>query len=335
MKKVIVFGATGNVGAYFVDYLIDHLDAAEYEVIAVGRRRTDYYDKRGIQYYSVDIGNEKDFEKLPQTNVYCVAFLAGILPAYMKGYHPEKYILTNSLGALHVLEYCRKTGAEKILYTQTISDILGNVKEEPFIRPYDKRNIIMKGDHTVYALSKCFAVDLIFHYQAEYGIKPYIFRLPTIYAYTPDEYYYVNGERKMLGYRILMNKAMKGEPIEMWGNPKRAKDIVYVNDFCQMLYLGILCNNDGGIYNVGTGIATTLEDQLKGMVEVFSPKEHRSAIIPRPDKPNAPAFLMDISNAVEELGYRPKFLYMDYLRAFKEEMQLNRYAGLRESEERG
>lgn len=335
MKKVIVFGATGNTGAYFTEYLAEHLDSAEYEVIAVGRRKTDYFANRGIAYYAVDIEAAEDFDKLPQEDIYCVAFLAGILPAYMKGYHPERYILTNSLGALHVLEYCRKTGAEKIIYTQTISDILGNVKENPLIKPYDKRNIIMKGDHTVYALSKCFAVDLIFHYQAEYGIKPYIFRLPTIYAYTPDEYYYVDGEKRMLGYRILMNKAMNGEPIEMWGDPKRAKDIVYVGDFCQMLYLAVISGNDGGIYNVGTGIATTLEEQLKGLVEVFSPKEHRSVIIPRPDMPDAPAYLMDISNAVEELGYQPAFSYMDYLRAFKEEMRLNRFAGLRESETRG
>ncbi len=334
MKRVVVFGATGNTGAYFVDYLIKRLDSAEYEIVAVGRRRTDWFSKRGITYYDVNIEVEGDFEKLPQENVYCVAFLAGALPAYMKGYHPERYILTNSLGALHVLEYCRKTGAEKILYTQTISDILGNVKENPLIRPYDKRNIIMKGDHTVYALSKCFAVDLILHYQEEYGLKPYIFRLPTIYAYTPNEYYYVNGEKKMLGYRILMNKAMNGEPIEMWGDSERAKDIVYVEDFCQMLYLAVVNGNNGGFYNVGTGIATTLEEQLKGLVEVFSPKGHRSVIVPRPDMPDAPAYLMDISNAVEELGYKPVFFYMDYLRAFKEEMRLNRFAGLRESEER-
>ena len=335
MKKVIVFGATGNTGAYFVEYLSKHLDPAEYEVVAVGRRKTDYFAGKGIAYYAVDIEAEDDFDKLPQEDVYCVAFLAGILPAYMKGYHPECYILTNSLGALHVLEYCRKAGAEKILYTQTISDILGNVKENPLIKPYDKRNIIMKGDHTVYALSKCFAVDLIYHYQAEYGIKPYIFRLPTIYAYTPDEYYYVDGEKRMLGYRILMNKAMSGEPIEMWGDPKRAKDIVYVEDFCQMLYLAVISGNNGGFYNVGTGIATTLEEQLRGLVEVFSPEEHQSPIIPRPDMPDAPAYVMDISNAVEELGYQPAFSYRDYLRAFKEEMRLNRFAGLRESEVRG
>lgn len=335
MKKVIVFGATGNTGAYFVDYLIKHLDSAEYEVAAVGRRNTDYFTKRGIAYYAVDIESERDFEKLPQEDVYCVAFLAGILPAYMKGYQPERYILTNSLGALRVLEYCRKTGAEKILYTQTISDVLGNVKENPLIKPYDKRNIIMTGDHTIYALSKCFAVDMIRHYQEEYGLKPFIFRLPTIYAYTSDEYYYVDGKKRMLGYRILMNKAMNGEPIEMWGDPGRAKDIVYVEDFCQMLYLAVISDRSGGFYNVGTGVATTLEEQLKGLVEVFSPEDHRSVIIPRPDMPDAPAYLMDISNAVEELHYHPQYSYMDYLRAFKEEMRLNRFAGLRESEIRG
>ena len=34
MKKIVLFGATGNIGAYFTDYCKKHLDAEKYEVIA-------------------------------------------------------------------------------------------------------------------------------------------------------------------------------------------------------------------------------------------------------------------------------------------------------------
>ena len=43
MKKIIIFGATGNIGAYFTDYCKEHLDEKEYEVIAVGRKRTEFF----------------------------------------------------------------------------------------------------------------------------------------------------------------------------------------------------------------------------------------------------------------------------------------------------
>ena len=38
---------------------------------------------------------------------------------------------------------------------------------------------------------------------------------------------------------------------------------------------------------------------------------------------------MDISNAIEELDYKPKYSYLDYLKDFKKEMELDRFQELR------
>ena len=48
MKKIIIFGATGNIGAYFTDYCNKNLDKDEYELIAVGRRQTFFFQDNGI-----------------------------------------------------------------------------------------------------------------------------------------------------------------------------------------------------------------------------------------------------------------------------------------------
>lgn len=50
MKKIVIFGSTGNIGAYFTDYCNNMIDKKQYEVIAVGRKHTDYYKKAGIEY---------------------------------------------------------------------------------------------------------------------------------------------------------------------------------------------------------------------------------------------------------------------------------------------
>lgn len=42
MKKIIIFGATGNVGSYVLKYAREYFNPEEYEVIASGRRRTDF-----------------------------------------------------------------------------------------------------------------------------------------------------------------------------------------------------------------------------------------------------------------------------------------------------
>ena len=65
MKKVIVFGATGNLGAYITIYL----KSVGYDVIAVGHRKDDngFFASRGMKYYSVDITKPEEFEQLPIT----------------------------------------------------------------------------------------------------------------------------------------------------------------------------------------------------------------------------------------------------------------------------
>ncbi|HAT4284829.1 TPA: NAD(P)-dependent oxidoreductase [Clostridium perfringens] len=328
-KKIVIFGATGNTGAYLTEYCLDNLDLNEFEVIAVGRKKTHFFEKIGAKYYRVDITNEDDFKKLPTEEIYAVVNLAAVLPAYMEGYKPEEYIQTNIVGAFNILEYCRKVNADRILYPQSEGDLSGYWGKEILLKPDMPRKFSFKGDHALYVISKNTAVDMIEHYHQEYGIKSFIFRCPTIYAYTPNEYFYVDGKKRILAYRHLMNQALKGEPIEMWGDPTKAKDIVYVRDFCQMLFKAIFTDKDHGIYNVGTGVGVTLKDQIEGLIEVMSPENKKSIIIECPEKPDSREFIMDITNAKEDLGYEPKYYYLDYLKDFKKEMELNRFKELR------
>ena len=139
----------------------------------------------------------------------------------------------------------------------------------------------------------------------------------TIYLWSQDDTYYVDGIKKTIGYRHIINQAVKGNTIEMWGDKTRKKDMIYVKDFCQMLYKATFAEIDSGYYNVGTGIGISLEDQIKGIIEVFSEEGHQSLIKERPDLPNAPQYIMDITAAVNELDYHPQYDYISMLKDMK------------------
>lgn len=329
MKKVIVFGATGSLGTYFVDY-IDDLGV---EVIACGRKTEvkEYYQNRNIEYISLDITCQGDFSKLPFEGVSAIVLISGAMPSRMEGYKPNAYLEVNSIGTLNVLEYARKAGVEKFLFTQSHSDVAGYWNTGEIIKPYAHRKLNFKGDHAVYIISKNTAVDLIEHYHQDYGIKTFIFRLPTIYLYRPILEMFVNGKNVPIGYRYFIDKAMKSEPIEIWGDPNVSKDIVYVQDFNQMLYKALLSNLYKGFYNVASGKSTTLEVQINGIIEVFSPKNKPSEIIYKPEKNNQNSYHYDIQNAIDELGYKPCFDYMDMLRDMAVEMKGNRFTHLKNS----
>ena len=320
MKKIVVFGASGDTGRYFVKYFLEKYRGGEYEIIATGTREDIYFEKIGVKYYQVDITNKEDFSKLP-TDVYGVLDLAGLMPARMKGYDPQKYIDVNITGNLNILEYCRINKADRILFAQSFGDIKDYGESELILKADMPRKFSFTSDHTIYVMCKNFTVDMIENYHQMYGLKRFIFRLPTVYLYSPVDHFYVDGISRKMGYRILIDKAIAGEDIEVWGDSTRPKDMVYVKDFCQMLYKAMFVDRTEGYYNVGTGVGTTLIEQIEGMIEVFGTKDKKSKIIMRPDMPNAPQYIMDITPAREELGYVPQYDYISMLKDFKAEME--------------
>ena len=328
MKKIVIFGATGNIGIYFADFCREKFKGSEYEVIAVGRKDTTLFSELGINYYRVDVCKEEDFASLPTDDIYAVVNLVSLLPAYMKVFDPYKYIDTNITGGVRVLEYARKNNADRFLYTQSWSEQGGYWGKSEVLSPNMPRNLIYTGDHAFYVITKTMITETMEHYKQQYGLKNFVFRLPNVYLYSPEKQYYVDGVARPISYRYMIDRASRGDPIEMWGDPDAFKDILYVKDLCQLMYKALFAEVDGGTYNAGTGIKTTLREQIEGMIKVFSPQDHPSEIIEKPEGARFTSFVMDIDNAREDLGYEPEYSYLEYLEDYKKEQQLGRFDSL-------
>lgn len=323
-KRIVVFGATGNLGANISIYL----NKLNYDVIPVGHRKSDngFFEEHGMPYYSVDVENEADFKKLPHDNIYAVLHFAGMLPAVMKGFSATPYIQSIIQGTLNVLEYTRNVGADRFVFPQTLFDIHYLFGSKVPI-PADAQRKVPEGDHWMYVIAKNAACDMIEHYYKEYGIKRFIIRLSRIYLYHPNPYTYTNGNKVLVSDRALIYKAIKGEPIEIWGDPNRLLETISVYDFLQIIEKALIADVDGGIYNVGSG-GTTLEERVRGIVDVFSPADKKSEITYCPDKQNCTQFVLDIQKTIFELGYEPKYSWHDYLVKFKDEMKTQPFAKL-------
>lgn len=324
MKKIVIFGATGYIGAYLTDYCSKSLPD-DYEVIAVGRKNLEFYQKEGIKTVKVDVCRDEDFANLPTKDVYAIINLTGLLPAYLKKYDPFAYVEVNIKGSLRIMEYARKVKADRILYTQTWAEQAGYWGKEEVLSPEMPRKLLYTGDHAFYAITKCMIVDTMEHYKEEYGIKNFVFRLPNVYMYAPKMTYLVDEKERKIGYRWMIEQASQGKDIELWGNPDAFKDILYVKDLCQMMYKALFAEVDGGTYNAGTGIRTTLRDQIQGMIDVFAPSGTHPKIREVPMDVKFTSFVMDIAKARKELGYEPEYTYLKYLEDYKKERSQKRF----------
>lgn len=323
MKKIVLFGATGNVGQYLTRHLCDAF--SEYDIIAVGRRRPSWLVDTRAQFVSADITKPESFSALPQCGVFAVLNFAGVLPAYLEGGDPTVYIRVNTEGMLNVLEYTRLVGAERIVYSQSVSRYHGYLQDGiRLFSPDMPVKLNYTNDHSVYIISKCAAAELMEHYHQSYGINAFEVVLPNIYLYDPNEFYYVDGVKRPISYRYMIHRAMNSQPLELWGDPEKGLDLVYVKDLCQLVERILCSNQNGGRYNAGSGRLTPMREYLNTIVSVFSPKKAPSSIVLCPDKPDCANFLMDIRNAQQQLGYRPKYDCRAFLEDYKIEMNRRR-----------
>jgi UDP-glucose 4-epimerase len=325
---VIIFGASSFIGTYLVDELVKKGK----KIIVLGRNieNLQYFrNLENVKAINFNIQNLKDFKKLPNNDIEAVVHLAGIMPANVKKdlYNPYDYIDVNIKGTLNILEYCKNNNVKKIIYTSSESDVAMHYNKNIVIDENTPRAINYNNDHTVYAITKIASMDLIEHYSQAYNIQGIYFRLQNIFGYGQLLEHYRNGEKVLNGFGTFLYKAIRGEDIEIWGNPNIGRDMLYIKDLISMITMAIESSNARGLYCAGTGEKISLLEQVKGIIEVFSMNK-KSNIIFREEKPSVRSYTYDISKLKRDLNFEIEYSYKEWLKDWKKEFEENRFPHL-------
>ena len=126
----------------------------------------------------------------------------------------------------------------------------------------------------------------------------------------------VDGKPRISGTGKFIQKAEVGEDIELWGNPRVAKDMVYVKDVAQAYIKALKSDKTRGLYNITGYMQVTLEDQAKAVIKIFG--NGNSKIIYRPEKIayDRPPYLYSIDKAKRDFEYSPQ--YTDFFKIMKD-----------------
>lgn len=147
---------------------------------------------------------------------------------------PYEYFLDNLDLTLKLLEKARKEDSAIVFPTS------GSVMEAT----------------NPYSLSKRQGEEWVKLYNKMYGVRYYILKLYNIY-----------GETSTKGAVYLFSKAaIKGEPAIIFGDGSHKRDYTHVSDLVRYISLILSNNVDPGIYEVGTGIGTSVLE-LISMIE--------------------------------------------------------------------
>lgn len=329
MAKCIVIGASSFIGVYTVQAFLD----AGYKVVGTGRnpRFAEHYAQKGVEYISYDLDEPNACDALPK-DADVVVHLAGRLPAnstfdLKDSDDAAKYIVTNTLGAAYLLEWCRRTGVKKILTTTSYADVQRKWDcGEPVSETWE-RDFLMHGDHAAYVISKNAASDLMCYYNEQHGMKNVIFRLPPVYGVGPHTSLRVNGTIRKSGIGLFVDKAKRGEPISVYGDGLAARDVVYVKDVATAFVQAAESDRASGLYNIGSGTTTSLLQQAKVIAEVFGGDVGRSLVSTDTSKSNEVVpYSFDIEKARTDFGYEPECnTFYKLMRDWKEEEERGEY----------
>lgn len=306
MKKAIVFGATGQLGCYSALALKD----SGYDVIAVGRRLSDggFFATRDIKFIGgFDIAKEDIFDILPNQKYDVVVNMAGTMPAHadMK---MMPYVQSIVVGTVNLCNWMKQNGSKRIVFNTTPSDVVeywGSTVpiDDDAIRSFPKNG----NDHAVYAICKRAACDILEHEQIAEDFEPCIFRHFMVYGWHPDAYYYLNGEKRMLPWRYMIRRCINGLNIDVYGNPYRLKELLYIKDFTAAVVRAAE-TNICGIFNLPGYKPYSLDEMVDGIINAFASKKDVMKNY-RPDMPDTPQILLSGKKSEEVLGWKPQWTW--------------------------
>jgi UDP-glucose 4-epimerase len=187
--------------------------------------------------------------------------------------NPELSHKINANGTFEVLEFCRKNGIKKIIYTSS-SRVLSNEKNP-------------------YTASKIYSEELAKAYSQCYGIDYIIIRPSTVYGPFDDL-------SDRLINKFIIN-ALTNKDIIIFGDKNKTLDFTYIDDFIEGFLLAMKQKNRE--FDISSGKETRVLDVAKYIIEKTKSKSKiffKNAEIAQPQQVK-----INIE-PMKKIGYNPK-----------------------------
>ena len=199
----------------------------------------------------------------------------------------------NVIGSANVIHSCMKHGV-KVIFTSSFS-VYGNIALPPIPETAELRPI------SPYGMSKMIIEQLMTYYRKHHRLDGTILRLSNVYG--PMDF-------KSVVYHFL-SKSLDNSVITVNGTGKQTRDFLYVGDAVDALIESSKAPN--GIYNIGTGIGTSVNEVVSILKKIGSTPTIEFGKELKGDIKDSWA---DISLAKKSMDWEPRYSVEDGTRIF-------------------
>jgi UDP-glucose 4-epimerase len=283
--RAVVTGGAGFIGSHVADALLARGDEVHVvDNLATGSRENVPTD---ATFHEVDIRDESLVGLLGQISPEVVFHLAAQADVGTSVERPDYDAEVNVLGTLRVLEGARRAGGA-VVFTSTGGAIYGEC-ERP-AREDDARHPL-----SPYGTSKLAGEEYLATWTRLHGMRNVVCRLANVY-----------GPRQLASLEggvvaIFLDRLRDGDETRIFGDGEQTRDFVFVGDVAAALLAA--ANGEAGVYNVGTGVATSVGTLHELCADVAGVDAQPERVQPRAG--DLRHSVLDVAKAERELGWRP------------------------------
>lgn len=324
MKQVLITGGCGFIGSNFVRHTLEHYP--DYRLINLDKltyagnpgNLTDIENSPRYRFVKGDIGDADLVRKIfAEEKIDAVVHFAAESHVDRSITGPAEFIRTNILGTFTLLEAAREAwlkngnsaGKEYRFLHVSTDEVYGSLGETGAFQettPYDPRS--------PYSASKASSDHLVSAYFHTYG-------LPTLITNCSNNYGPYQFPEKLIP--LVINNALQGKALPVYGDGKNVRDWLYVIDHCEAILTVLHKGKTGETYNIGGNsekqnieIVSTICDILDEKVGLLpGEKARRSLVTYVKDRAGHDRrYAIDATKIRTELGWTPQVKFADGMR---------------------
>ncbi|OGI27376.1 MAG: UDP-glucose 4-epimerase [Candidatus Moranbacteria bacterium RIFOXYB1_FULL_43_19] len=289
--KILVTGGAGFIGSHLVDALIEK----NHRVFVIDNLSTGF--KKNInpkaKFFRVDLTNHKKIEVIIKKEKPEVIFhLAAQIDVRKSMADPVFDTRSNILASVNLINLAREYRVKKFIFSSTGGAIYGDTKNRPTGEKEPEWPL------SPYGIAKLTVDKFLFYYREVHGLNFVSLRYSNVYGPRQNPH----GEAGVVA--IFLNKMLKGDQPVINGNGKQTRDYVYVGDVVSANLLALKNFTRSGIYNVGTGKETDV-NQLFWEINCHFGKKFKEVHGPAKMGEQKTSCL-DFAKIKKEFGWKPK-----------------------------
>ncbi|MCM3271012.1 dTDP-glucose 4,6-dehydratase [Paenibacillus elgii] len=305
MRTLFVTGGMGFIGSNFVRYWLQRHPEdriVNYDLLTYAGQPANMADAAGLPNYRFVQGDVADADAvrrvLDEEGVDTIVHFAAESHVDRSIADPQAFVRTNVLGTGCLLEEARRAGVSRFVHIST-DEVYGALGEEGVFT-----ETTPLAPNSPYAASKAGSDLLARAYFETYGFPVVITRCSNNYG--PYQY-----PEKLIP--TIITRAMRDEPVPVYGDGLHVRDWLYVEDHCAAVDRVVHQGIPGEVYNIGGRNERTNLDIVRTILAELGKPESLIRFVP--DRlGHDRRYAIDPAKIASRLGWQPEVPFEEGLK---------------------